>query len=350
MIFIFAFLISYILSDFFVKNISNFHLYRLFARERTRFHKDDKEILKIGGIIVFISTVLAIFIVSLFSKNLEINIYSLRKIAGLTTSAIIILILGIFDDAKKIGYKSKFLWQIVSTIPIMISGYTINRLSFFGRSLEIYWFGYICMIFWIILITNAINLIDGLDGLASGVAIIAFMALAIIAHQPYPHIQILCLACIGSLLAFLKYNFYPAKLYLGDNGSLTLGFVLAVLSLETNVKMNTLTMLSLPVLILMIPIGSVIYSFTRRISKGKNPFIADKLHLHYLLLSSGVPHPVVVILFWISSIVLAMLGVVSYFLNRRLEFFILSLGVLILITSYILCMALVSQKKNKQNN
>lgn len=311
------------------------------------FHKDDKEILKVGGMIVFISTILAIFIVSLFSKNLEIDIYSLRKIAGLATSAIIILILGIFDDAKKIGYKRKFLWQIIATVPIIISGYSINQFSFFGRSLEIYWFGYVCMIFWIILITNAINLIDGLDGLAAGISIIAFLALAIISHRFYPTVQILCLACIGSLLAFLKYNFYPAKLYLGDNGSLTLGFVLAVLSLETNVKMNTLTMLSLPVLILMLPIGSVIYSFIRRISNGKNPFIADKLHLHYLLLSSGVPHPVVVILFWISSVVLAMLGIVSYFLNRRLEFFILLLGVLVLIASYILCMLLVSQKKKK---
>lgn len=345
LIFTFSFMITYILSKFFAENIANFSFYRIFARERSQFHKNNKEILKIGGIIIFVSTILAISIISLFKKDLEIPIYDLKKIAGLTTGMIIILMLGIYDDAKKIGYRGKFLWQIVATIPIMISGYNISRLSFFGGSLEIYWFGYLLMVFWIILITNAINLIDGLDGLASGIAIITFSALAIISHRSYPAIEILCLAYIGSLLAFLKYNFYPARLYLGDSGSLLLGFVLAVISLEINVKMNTLTALSLPVLILMLPIGSAVYSFSRRIRKGKNPFVADRLHLHYLLLGSGLPHHIVVVLFWISSMVLTMLGVISYFSNRRLEFFILAAGVIVLIISYVSGIVVISKRK-----
>ena len=167
---------------------------------------------------------------------------------------------------------------------------------------------------------------------------------SLISYSINSGIEILCLAFIGSLLAFLKYNFYPAKLYLGDSGSLLLGFVLATISVEINIKMYTLTALALPVLILMVPIGSVIYNFFRRIGKGKNPFIADKLHLHYLLLNSGIPHTIVVLLFWISSIILTMLGVISYFLNRRFEFIMLSLGILVLVVSYAAAIVIVSKK------
>ena len=347
-VFIFSLAISYILSDFFARNIANFRFYKIFAREKPRFHKDNKEVLKVGGMIIFVSTILAIFIAGLFKKNLEIPIYDFKKIAGFTIGATIILMLGIYDDAKKIGYKKKLLWQLVATIPLIIAGFNISRISFFGGSLEINWFfGCVLLIFWVILITNAINLIDGLDGLASGVAIITFSVLAIVSRVSNPAIEILCLACIGSLLGFLKFNFYPARLYLGDNGSLLLGFVLAVISLEANVKMNTLTALALPILILMLPIGDAIYSFLRRINRGKNPFVADRLHLHYILLRCGIPHSTVVVLFWLSSMVLAILGITSYFLNRRFEFFILSLGIILLIISYVTTIAIISREKNR---
>lgn len=345
-VFVIAFIISFILSKFFAEYIRKFPFHKIFPHEKSRFHKDKKDILKVGGMIVFISAILAIFIALIFKRDLGIPLYDLKKIAGFTVGSILIFILGIYDDAKKIGYKTKFLWQVIATIPLIVSGYSITRVSFFGASLEIYWLGYILMIFWIVLVTNAVNLIDGLDGLACGIAIITFSALAIISHVSYhPSIELLCFACLGSLLAFLKYNIYPAKLFLGDNGSLLLGFILAVLSLQINVKMNTLTMLSLPVLILMLPIGSTIYSFLRRLIKGKNPFMADRLHLHYLLLSSGVPHIAVVGLFWLSSVILAMLGIVSYFLNRRLEFLILASGVLVLVLSYLAVIVIMAKRK-----
>lgn len=325
-IFILAFIISYLLSNFFAKRTTN-----------------NKEVLKIGGVIVFLATILAMLMVGLFKKDLAIAGYSLRKIIGFAAGSTIILFLGIYDDLKTIGYKGKFLWQLAAIAPLLISGYSISRLSLFTNSIEIYWFGYILLVFWVLLITNALNLIDGLDGLACGVAIIAFSVLVVVTHLSFPAIQLLSLACIGSLLAFLKYNFYPAKLYLGDNGSLLLGYALAVSSLEANVKMNTLTALALPVLILMLPIGSAVYSFFRRLGKGKNPFLADRLHLHYLLLRSGIPHHMVVLLFWLSSMVLAMLGLTSYFLGRRFEFFILALGIIIVILSYNLSIGFISR-------
>jgi UDP-GlcNAc:undecaprenyl-phosphate GlcNAc-1-phosphate transferase len=327
-IFILAFIISYLLSDFF-----------------TKYTIDNKKVLKVGGIIIFAAVVSAMFMVVLFKKDLAITGYSLKKIIGFAVGSVIILSLGIYDDLKKIGYRGKLLWQLAAIAPLLISGYSISRLSLFTRSIEIYWSGYILLVFWVLLITNALNLIDGLDGLACGVAIIAFSVLAVVTHLSFPVIQFLSLACIGSLLAFLKYNFYPAKLYLGDNGSLLLGYALAVSSLEANVKMNTLTALALPVLILMLPIGSAVYSFFRRLGKGRNPFLADRLHLHYLLLRSGIPHHVVVLLFWLSSVVLAMLGLISYFLGRRFEFFILSLGIIAVILAYNLSIGFISRER-----
>jgi UDP-GlcNAc:undecaprenyl-phosphate GlcNAc-1-phosphate transferase len=344
-VFALSFLIAYVISKFFAEKKGIPAFYGIFPREISPFHKDKKEILKVGGLIIFISVVFTLFTAFIFTDGLKFGIYDLRKAAGLVAGSIIILLLGIFDDTRKFNYKLKFLWQLAATVPILVSGYKISAVSFFGQSLEIYATGYFLMIFWLILITNAINLIDGLDGLASGVGIITFSALAIISHKFYPNVAILCLACIGSLLAFLRYNLYPAKLFLGDNGSLLLGFVLAVLSLETSLKMNTLTALGLPILILIVPIGSAFYSFIRRLIRGKDPFVADRLHLHHLLLRSGIPHQVVVMLFWFSTMILAMLGVVSYFLDRRLEFFILAAGVLLLIVAYILAITTISRKK-----
>ena len=133
-VFFSSFLITYMLSNFFAKNIPNFNFYSIFARERSLFHKDSKEILKVGGIIIFISVSLALFIPILFKETSNIDFYNLKKIAGLTTGAIIMLILGIFDDAKKVSYKGKFLWQIIAIVPLIISGYKISWLSFFGNS------------------------------------------------------------------------------------------------------------------------------------------------------------------------------------------------------------------------
>lgn len=328
-VFILAFVISYFIAGFFAKK------------------KDNKKTVKAGGAIIFVSVILAILAAGIAGDGLKAVSYDLKKIAGFALGAIIMLALGIYDDARKLGYKAKFAWQAIATVPIILSGYNIYRLSFFGNSMEIYPAGPVLIICWVILITNAVNLIDGLDGLACGVGIITFSALAVISHVTHPAVEILCLACMGSLLAFLRYNFYPAKLYLGDSGSLLLGFTLAVLSLEINVKMNTLTALSLPVLVLFVPIGSAIYSFSRRLRKGKNPFVADRLHLHHLLLNSGISQAVIVGLFWLSSFVLAMLGVVSYFLNRRLELFILSLGIIVLIICYASTIIIISRERKK---
>lgn len=346
-VFIVAFAISYMLSLFFVKNIYTLRFNEVFARVESPYHKDKRFILKVGGLIIFTSTALAIFIIALFRKDLNITAYDLNKTIGLIAGAAIIFLLGIYDDAKKVGYKGKFVWQLFAVVPLAVSGYSISRISFFGGSIDIHWFGYIFMIMWIVLITNALNIIDGLDGLACGVAVITFGAIALVSHESYPPIVILCLACIGSLLAFLRFNFYPAKLFLGDNGSLLLGYVLAVLSLEINIKMNTLTALSLPVLVLMIPIGSVVYSFLRRIITGRNPFVGDRLHLHYLLLDAGIPHHIVVILFWLSTFVFAMLGVTSSFLGKRFEFFMLSLGVFTVVLAYISTILYLYKKKKQ---
>jgi len=348
LVFCLSFILSLILSDFFVKNMQHFTFYKTFSRTPLDTLDKKEEVLKVGGIILFASVVLAFFFSCLIKNNIQYDPIMIKKIIGFTAGSIIILFLGLYDDAKKIGYKGKMLWEMAAITPLILAHFKIEHISLAGRTFNLSWAGYAVLIMWILLVTNAINLIDGLDGLASGVAIITFSALAIISHNLNKFITVLSIASIGSLIGFLRYNFHPAKLYLGDNGSLLIGFMLAVFSIEINVKMNTLTALSLPILILMLPMGSAIYSFSRRVKNGKNPFVADRLHLHYLLLNSGIPYLIVVFLFWLSSLLLTTLGVVSYFTHRRFEFIILAFGILILIAGYSASLFVI--KNNHVNN
>ena len=134
-IFILAFLISYVLSRFFAGRVGGSASYWIFPREESPFHRDKKEILKVGGVIIFASVIFAVYIAASCRIGLEIIAFDAKKIIGLIAGSIIILLLGIFDDTRKFSYKLKFLWQFAATIPILISGYNISAVSFFGKSL-----------------------------------------------------------------------------------------------------------------------------------------------------------------------------------------------------------------------
>ena len=201
---------------------------------------------------------------------------------------IVIVLTGIFDDIKPVPAKIKLVLQIVAACIVVFYGeIVLSHIDVFGINMDFpVPLNYIITIIFIVGITNAINLIDGLDGLASGVSSIYFVTIAIIAfilNKKQGLDTILSLIMLGSTLGFLLHNFHPAKIFMGDTGSLFLGFTISVIAL-LGFKGTTLTSLIIPICILAIPIFDTILAICRRLLKGEKITAPDKDHFHHQLL------------------------------------------------------------------
>lgn len=213
----------------------------------------------------------------------------------------IIVITGFFDDVKPVSAKVKMCLQIVAACVVVFYGkISLNHIDMLGINIDFpVPLNYIITIIFIVGITNAINLIDGLDGLASGVSSIYFATIAIIAfiiNKMQGLDTILSLIMLGSTLGFLLHNFHPAKIFMGDTGSLFLGFTISVIAL-LGFKATTLTSLIIPIVILAIPIFDTSLAIFRRLLKGEKITAPDKDHFHHQLLKMkfGVRSTVLII-------------------------------------------------------
>lgn len=229
---------------------------------------------------------LAIFGAFLFGYMLFARMSN--QMLSILIGSFLIVLVGIFDDIKPIGAKIKFLFQIVAACAVVFYGnIVLDHVDFLG--INIFFpepLNYIVTLFFIVAITNAINLIDGLDGLASGVSSIYFATIAIIAYilnMMQGLDTILSLIMLGSTLGFLVHNFNPAKIFMGDTGSLFLGFMISIIAL-LGFKGATLTTLIIPIVILAIPIFDTLLAIFRRLLKGESIGTPDKEHFHHQLL------------------------------------------------------------------
>lgn len=229
---------------------------------------------------------LAIFIAFLFGYILYGQIST--QMISILIGSFLLIIVGIFDDIKSVPAKYKFLVQIAAAAIVVIYGKLgFSELTFLGFTFVFpQIINDILAIFFIVGITNAINLIDGLDGLSSGISVIYFLTIAIIAviMNRLGGIDIvLSLIMLGSTLGFLFHNFPPAKIFMGDTGSLFLGFMISVIAL-LGYKVTTFTSLLVPLLVLAIPIFDTLLAIFRRLLKGQSVATADKEHFHHQLL------------------------------------------------------------------
>jgi len=210
------------------------------------------------------------------------------QIVSILIGSFLIVILGILDDIKPIRALYKFFVQIIAAAIVVIYGQVyFDKITLLGLNLE---FGlvisYILSIFFIVSITNAINLIDGLDGLSSGISSIYFLTISIIALLLGYNGGLdltLSLVMLGATLGFLFHNFPPAKIFMGDSGSLFLGFIISIIAL-VSYKVATLTSIIIPIVILAIPIFDTVLAILRRILKGQSIGEPDKEHFHHQLL------------------------------------------------------------------
>lgn len=278
---------------------------------------------RLGGL-----AVIAGFIVSsiylIIAMNLEktVNLFSAEnyylKLIGFFLGIIILAIFCYIDDVKGLPAIVKLMGQVIAAIIIVIFGIRIDEtnISFIDNILMLNpIFVYILTIGWIIGITNAINLIDGLDGLSSGITLISCISLIIIfSLNKSPVIAIVLITALaGAILGFLPYNFNPAKTFIGDVGAQFLGFSLAIISILGVAKTYTAIVLIAPIIVLALPILDTLFAIIRRVIKGKSfkaIFKPDKGHLHHKLMKFGFTQKQAVLLLYGVSATLGMFAII----------------------------------------
>jgi UDP-GlcNAc:undecaprenyl-phosphate GlcNAc-1-phosphate transferase len=212
------------------------------------------------------------------------------EVLGILVAGGILLAVGIVDDFRPLSPKMKLLGQVVSAL-VFVLGYGV-RIEFvtnpFGGMILLRNMSSVFTVIWIVAFANVINLIDGIDGLAAGVASIAATSLLFVAmQQGQGAVVALTAALAGSALGFLRYNFNPAKIFMGDAGAMFLGFALAAVSIEGTLKSAAAVAVVVPVMALGLPIFDTCFAIVRRVSNGHSIGQADRGHLHHRLLDMG---------------------------------------------------------------
>lgn len=242
---------------------------------------------RLGGVAIAIGFVSAMLVARLVWPELLLDFSS--QWSGIIWGGALILALGIYDDLVGAPAYLKLTAQIVAALILCLYGFQFDQvwIPFIGR-FELGIWSIPLTVAWIVMLCNSINLIDGLDGLASGVSAIGggFLALVGILWNIH-HVAVLGAAIMGVSLGFLRFNYPPARIFMGDSGSLLLGFSFAVASVSVPIKTLTAISMALPLLAVCFPLFELITSAMRRIIAGRSPMQADHGHWHYLLLKSG---------------------------------------------------------------
>ena len=263
---------------------------------------------RMGGLAIYLS-----FFAVLFLSH-EMTMQHI----GLLTGCTVLVLVGIIDDKTDMPAKIKLLGQILAACIVVASGVRVEFMTNFilGGVFPLYVFSVPFTVLWIVAITNAVNLIDGLDGLAAGTSIIAATTMAISGYATgQTEMASMALILIGASLGFLKYNFHPAKIFMGDTGSMFLGYNLSVLAIMGFTKSFTVLSLVTPILVLAIPILDTLFAIIRRKMNNKPIFKPDKNHLHHCLLNYGFSHRNTVLIIYAVSAVLALCGLIMTYLN-----------------------------------
>ncbi|HAQ06111.1 MAG TPA: undecaprenyl-phosphate alpha-N-acetylglucosaminyl 1-phosphate transferase, partial [Bacillus bacterium] len=237
---------------------------------------------RLGGLAIFLGVIAGFFAAGLHTERLT----------GISIGAVLIVILGILDDKYELSAKVKLLGQMAAAGVVVSTGLTIDFISIpFLAKIDLGIWAIPVTVFWIVAITNAINLIDGLDGLAAGISSIGIATIAFMAGAAGKSLILaLALILLGSTLAFLFYNFHPAKIFMGDTGALFLGYSIGILSLLGLYKSVTLFSFIVPIIILGVPIFDTTYAIIRRVVNKKPIGAPDKSHLHHRILAIGLSH------------------------------------------------------------
>jgi len=250
---------------------------------------------RLGGVAIFCAVSIGLLIALLASYGgwLHMQAFESTLVPAIYVGLCGFFFIGFFDDLRSLPALPRLIAQlVVATATVLLSGAGGVRITAaFGHALHIApWQQVALTVLWIVGVANTFNWIDGLDGLAGGVACIsalAFLTLALL-HPALPYSALtgaLSIVLVGSLLGFLPYNFFPARIFLGDGGAFSLGYLLAVISVVGLFKQAAVISMVLPITVLALPIGDTAFAIIRRLVKGKSPFTPDARHIHHRILS-----------------------------------------------------------------
>jgi len=275
-------------------------------------HLHSSPLPRLGGVAIFLSFSLCAALAAIWSVRHPdpLSPHVLRTMFTILVPAALVFALGVYDDLHGVGPYFKFSVQAVAAVMLYAGGLRIVNIPvIFGVHNLPWYLGLVFTIIWVLGITNAFNLIDGLDGLAAGSALFSTMVAFVVAvlNGP-PLVEIMTIALAGAILGFLRYNFNPATIFLGDSGSLFIGFVLSALALYGAQKAPTIVAVAIPVVSFGLPILETAISILRRLISGRPIFTADREHIHHKLLQHGLSHRQVVILLYGVSAGFAMLS------------------------------------------
>lgn len=305
-------------------------------RDSRRMHKTP--IPRLGGLAIFLGFLVSILIFGSTGPQM----------AAILVGAILLVALGMVDDVVALKPGIKFLGQIVAALIPTLAGVVITRFTnpfSAGGYFNLGIFSIPVTILWIVGITNAVNFIDGLDGLACGVSAIATVTMFVIAvlYSEY-QIALMMAALAGACLGFLPYNMNPAKIFMGDTGSMFLGYILAVTSIQGLFKFYAVISFAVPFILLGLPIFDTAFAIIRRLAHGQSPLQADRGHVHHRLIDLGFDQKQSVAILYAFSAVLGLTAVLLATTNEA-KLVILALAVLI---CFFLGMSLMTMEKRHQ--
>lgn len=296
---------------------------------------------RLGGLGVYLSFLLSVLLFGNFSRELMV----------ILIASFILFLLGIIDDINSVPAKKKFLVQLlVAFITVYFGKLLISELSIFGLVIDLSYWAYPITIIFLVAIINVMNLIDGLDGLASGLSIIYFLSIIIISlfQKRNGTMEIfLATSMLGITLGMLRYNFPPAKTFLGDSGSTFLGYIIGIISI-IGFKGIMFSGFAVPLMLIAIPIMDTLFAIIRRILKGMNPFDVDKEHIHHQLLKYNNSVKTTLCLIYLIAALFSASSIITIIKSKKIGI-ILYIVLVIIILTLILLTDIISPKMNLKN-
>jgi UDP-GlcNAc:undecaprenyl-phosphate GlcNAc-1-phosphate transferase len=290
---------------------------------------------RLGGIAIAVAFFVPIFGLFFWSNDVSTAyLGDVSRVVGLFGGAAVVVLLGLSDDLLDLKPRFKLSIQLAVAVAVYLLGYQIPVLANpFGPNLALGWLSLPVTVLWIVGVMNAINLIDGLDGLASGVSLFTVLTLFVLAVLNGNVIVGLTSAALaGALLGFLRYNFNPASIFMGDAGSLFLGFVLATTAISGSAKSSTVVAMAIPLLALGLPLLDTSVAIVRRFVAGRPIFGADRGHVHHRLLDRGLSHRQVVLVLYGVCLLFAGLALATVYANSVVTAIILGVFLVAVLT------------------
>jgi len=327
-----------ILAILFLSFVLSFSLTPLVGRLATRYGVLDKPserkvhtqpLPTAGGIALYLAFYAPFLCALFFSNKLVDEIFRESSLLWLAAGSTVVFALGLFDDVYRLSPRIKLLFQSAAALLAYGGGVRIERLEIpYCSELALGDMSLPITLFWFVLVINAINLIDGLDGLAAGVSLFASLVLLALSIMGERYVVASGLAGVaGASLGFLCFNFNPASIFMGDGGSYFLGFMLAGLSIMGSMKSQATVAILMPVIALGVPLMDAFIAPIRRLALGKDPFQADTSHIHHKLLKMGLNHRRAVLWIYGATILLGIAALVMVQIrDERAGFILLVLG------------------------